>query len=151
MAKIDKHGQIIRTNFPSANTDPQRAYPNPQPIYTPPVPQRTPVVDEDKRNLFNGITLTASLFIYSVVGGILNPILNLGLDPLLGFVVGGLFGLLVTAIYNFAVAKEAEGDAKDFLFSLGIPAVVLIAIGGFVIVIALVVGFFIVAALLGGG
>jgi len=138
MRRFNDRGEIINTNRSVDDTGPNIG--------------QSPLVRQFDRSRFLTTTSIASPVIYSIVGIILNPVLELGWDSGIALVLGAVFGLIVTSIYNFSYAKEAYGEPKDYVFSLGIPGVVLVAIAiGIVILIAAIIIFVIIGLLSGGG
>lgn len=137
MPRFNERGEII-----SQTTDQSSPH-----LYS----QNQAITPQNGRSNYLTATSIISPIIYSIVGVILNEVLTVGWEPLAALVVGALFGLIVTTIYNFSYAKYADGSTKDYLGSLGMPAVVLIVIGGIVVVIIVAIILFVLAGLASGG
>lgn len=136
MRKINERGEIINDREPesssSQGTTNYLIYPT-----------------AEQRNQFLSTTLIGSSLIYGFVGVVLNQVLEIYIHSFLAFILGGLFGSIVTAVYDFSYSKQC--DLKDYAMGLGLPGVILIALGiGFVILIILF-ALFILAGLASGG
>ncbi len=103
----------------------------------------------EQRSRFLATTLIASPIIYSIVSVILNVLLKLYLEPFFAFIVGGVFGIIVTAIYDFAYAKQY--DTKEYVLGFTLPGIVLIAIVIGIAILAVLLILFVLAGLVSGG
>jgi len=138
MARFNERGEIIN------GTSEQQATSSPH-LYNETAPS------QNRRSKFLSITLIISPIIYGIVGVILNEAFSAGWGIATALFVGALFGLIVTTIYNFTHAKYADGSSKDYLGSLGMPALVLLVIGGIGIVIIVAIIIFVLMGLASGG
>lgn len=101
------------------------------------------------KGAFMATTLIVSPIIYSVVGIWLNEALEIYMDPGAALVLGGLFGLIVSAIYNSSFAEEY--DAKDYIYSIGLPGAILAVIGIGIVILIVIVILVAIGIALGGG
>jgi hypothetical protein len=138
MKIFDEFGQIINPNNPPQNNF--QSIPSPSAYY-----------DPESRKTFVTATMIISPIIYGILALVLNEAMQFYLEPVLAALIGAGVGLLGTGIYNFRFREEADGEPKDYLFSLLMPLGVaaILSVGIFIIVI--VISFFILAAVLGGG
>lgn len=105
--------------------------------------------EQGDRSTFLGVTLIASPVIYSVLGILLNEWLEFYLDVNSAALIGAGFGLVISAIYSFIFADTYT--AEDYIKSLGLPAVIVIALGIGYIILIIVIVLFVLAVLVGGG
>ena len=109
------------------------------------------VINRTTRSNFLTTTLIVSPVIYAIVGITLNGILSTGLEPGVALLLGAVLGLVSTAIYNFTKGKSCVGHSKDYLWSLGIPGLVILALAFGVIVLGIIIALFVIAGLASGG
>lgn len=90
---------------------------------------------EGARNVFQWSTILPSIVIYAIVGLVLSLEWS-DWEPIVGLLVGGLWGGAGTAIFNATKGKEYTGKATDYLYSIGVPAAAALAVlFGIVIII----------------
>jgi len=105
----------------------------------------------EKRKTFMTVTLIISPIIYSIVGIILNSVFEADLDPALALLLGAIFGFLCTLIFNVSKGKEDDGETKEYFYSLGIPAGVVLTVGGGAVILIVVLMFWALGMFMGGG
>lgn len=139
MANFDKYGQIIRGSIPQ-NNPPHVPQNNP---VRPPL-QQNRFTDPIARKTFVKATMIISPLLYGIIGSIIGVTSS---DPGTGLAGGVVLGLVGTGIYNLKYGQDADGEPKDYLYSLGAPLALMVGIG----LIGVVIAFFLIGAMLGGG
>lgn len=106
---------------------------------------------QSNRSIFLITTLIMSPIIYSIVGMAFNYLTNLGLDTWIALFLGGGIACFSTFIFNMTVGKGYTGKIEEYIFSLGIPAIVLIVITFGIIILLLAFCIFVIIGLISGG
>ena len=117
MANFDKYGQIIRQSTPAV-TQAQAQHTQARPALSP-----TPAAPNKARDSFNKVTISLSPILYGAYGLFFNSFTGLNWHPVLAIFGGALVGFLATVINNFVFERDAEGNAFDYVMSLGTPAI----------------------------
>jgi hypothetical protein len=150
--RIDERGQIIRSTPPRIDERGQIVRSTPQQIqYHPPVTNHQVALMNRNaaRSQFLWTTLIVSPILYGIAAPIVNEAAQLYYDPALAIIVGALFGLIISGIYDATMAKDYT--TKDYFISLAAPGLVLAGIFAIIAVIVVVIAFAVLGGMLSGG
>lgn len=130
--RFNERGEIIR----EAGTEPTHEG-----------PQRRYGQDrESARDTFQWTTILSSVVVYAIVGLALSGQWS-DWEPVVGLLVGGLWGGAGTAIFNATKGREYTGKPTDYVYSIGVPAAAALAV---VFSIAILIIWIAIMALSGG-